>query len=185
MAKKKDDYNQTVPSEYLPIDKVEVLLDYIFQEWKIEVLSTQALFNSICVTVRLHYVNPTNGQWYFHDGVGAAAVQVDKGAMAGDLSAIKSSAVQMAAPAAKSYAMKDAAQHLGKLFGRDLNRRDAVYLPGAYSQEPAPAPTSYPQQTAPQPQQFMQAPPQAAPAPQPQPQQAAPQANMFFNPAAL
>ena len=208
LAKAKNDQGQTVPAEYLPIDKVESLLDYIFQQWKVEVLSTQALFNSICVTVRLHIYLPHKGEWSFMDGVGAATIQVDKGAMAGDLSAIKASAVQMAAPSAKSYAIKDAAEHLGKLFGRDLNRRDTVMIPGAYSHDQGPAAQPAPQvqyqqspaQAAPQQQQYQpapvyqQAPPVAAQpappaaqvaAPQPAPQ-AAPQTPSFtFNPAAL
>lgn len=31
-----------------------------------------------------------------------------------------------ALPAAKSYAIKDACEHIGKLFGRDLNRTDTL-----------------------------------------------------------
>lgn len=186
MAKAKNDQGQTVPAEYMPIDKVEFLLDYIFQQWKVEVLSVQALFNSITVTVRLHFLNPVTGEWAYHDGIGAAAVQVDKGMQAGDLSAIKSSAVQMAAPSAKSYAIKDAAEHLGKLFGRDLNRKDAIMFVGAYSQEAAPAPQV---QQAPQPAfQAAPQPQQAAPQPHPAFQAAPPQGaqqSFFFNPANL
>ena len=202
LAKAKNDQGQTVPAEYLPIDKVESLLDYIFQQWKVEVLSTQALFNSICVTVRLHIYLPHKGEWSFMDGVGAATIQVDKGAMAGDLSAIKASAVQMAAPSAKSYAIKDAAEHLGKLFGRDLNRRDTVMIPGAYSHDQGPAAQPAPQvqyqqapaQAAPQPvPAYQQAPAQQAPpaaqpatqAAQPAPQAAPIQQSFSFNPANL
>lgn len=146
MATKKDDYGRNVPIDYLPIDKTESLLDYIFQEWHPEVISAQALFNSVAVTVRVHLKNPLTGEWFFLDGVGAAPVQLNKGATASDLSSIKSSAVQIAFPAAKSYAIKDACQHLGKLFGRDLNRRDVVDLGGAYSKEEA---AQEPQQQAP------------------------------------
>ena len=32
----------------------------------------------------------------------------------------------MAAPAAESYAIKDAVEKLGKLFGKDLNRKDSM-----------------------------------------------------------
>lgn len=132
-AKTKNDQNQSVPSEYIPIDKIEFMLDRIFQEWKIEVLQAQVMFQSIAVTVRLHYKNPVNGEWSFHDGVGAKSVQVNQGASAADLSAIKDAAVQMALPSAKSYAIKDAAEHLGSIFGRDLNRRDTIMFAGAYS----------------------------------------------------
>ena len=32
----------------------------------------------------------------------------------------------MAAPSAESFAIKDAAEKLGKIFGKDLNRKDAM-----------------------------------------------------------
>jgi hypothetical protein len=66
-------------------------------------------------------------------GVGAAPVQTDKGSSAIDLASIKSRAVQIAVPIAKSLAKKDAAEELGALFGRDLNRKDTVMFAGAYS----------------------------------------------------
>lgn len=132
---KRNVHGQTQAAEYLPIDKVEFLLDVIFQEWKVEVLSTQVMLNSIAVTVRLHYRNPVNGEWYFHDGVGAKSVQVDQGAHPSKLSAIKDAAVMMALPSAKSYAIKDAAEHLGSLFGRDVNRENTVMFAGRYGHE--------------------------------------------------
>jgi hypothetical protein len=89
------------------------------------------------VTVRLHYRNPTTGEWSYHDGIGAAPVQTDAGKSAADLAAIKTRAVQIAFPIAKSGAIKDAAEHLGALFGRDLNRKDVVMFAGAYG-EPEP-----------------------------------------------
>lgn len=138
LAKAKDNNGQTVPSEYIPIDKIEFMLDRIFQEWKIEVLQAVVMFQSIAVTVRLHYKNPVTGEWSFHDGVGAKSVQTNQGASAADLSAIKDAAVQMALPSAKSYAIKDAAEHLGSLFGRDLNRRDTIMFAGAYDTTPQP-----------------------------------------------
>lgn len=115
-------------TKYLPIDKVEMLMDSIFQDWKVEVLKTAQLFNAIEVTVRVHYVNPLNGNWYFHDGVGAKELQTkkDSGHLKVDFSNINKSAVEMALPIAKSTAIKDACDHLGKIFGRDLGRKDTI-----------------------------------------------------------
>jgi hypothetical protein len=118
---------------YLPIDKVETMLDMIFQQWKVEVLSISQLAQSICCVIRLHYLNPVTKEWSYHDGVGAVPLKTDKGFSAADLSHIKSDAVTTGAPAAKSFAIKDAAEHLGKLFGRDLNRKDAVAYTNLYS----------------------------------------------------
>jgi hypothetical protein len=124
-----------VKTKYLPIDKVEFLLTYIFQNWRVEVLREQVMFNSIAVTVRLHVQNPLTNEWTFQDGVGAMNVQTDSGKTAADLGAIKSAAVQMSLPSAKSYAIKDAAEHFGAIFGRDLNRRDIIQFSGAHTKE--------------------------------------------------
>lgn len=120
---------------YLPIDKVETMLDMIFQQWRVEILSISQLAQSICCTIRLHYLNPITKEWSYHDGVGAVPLRTDKGFSAADLSHIKSDAVATGAPAAKSFAIKDAAEHLGKLFGRDLNRKDAVAYTNLYAME--------------------------------------------------
>ena len=117
---------------YLPIDKVEVLLDAIFQDWQVEVKSVSQLAQSICAVVRLHYRHPVNGEWLFHDGVGATPLKTDKGFSAADLSHIKSDAVSTGAPAAVSFAIKDAAEHIGNIFGRNLNRKDTINIGGIY-----------------------------------------------------
>lgn len=119
---------------YIPIDKIEFLLTKIFGEWKAEVLSEGQMFNSVYVKVRLHYKNPLNGEWSFHDGLGAVGVQTDKGASASDLSAIKQDAIMKALPAAESYAIKDAAEKLGTLFGKDLNRKDTLGFSVTYQE---------------------------------------------------
>ena len=118
--------------EYLPIDKVELLLAYIYQKSKVEVLQVQALFQSIQVTVRLHVRNPLTKEWEWQDGVGAAPIQTDKDKSAADLGAIKTRAVQIAVPIAKAAAKKDAAEEYGRIFGRDLNRKDTVMFAGGY-----------------------------------------------------
>lgn len=117
---------------YIPIDKVEFLLTKIFGEWKVEILAEGALFQSVYVKVRLHYKNPLNGEWSFHDGLGAVGVQTDAGKPASDLGAIKQDAIMKALPAAESYAIKDAAEKLGVLFGKDLNRRDTMPFQPTY-----------------------------------------------------
>lgn len=129
------DHPMAAGVKYLPIDKVEFMLTRIFQEWKVEVVSYSALFQSVSVHIRLHYKNPITGEWLFQDGLGAVAVQTDKGASAADLSKIKSDAIMKALPAAESYAIKDAAEKLGTIFGKNLNRKDAIsFEVGSYSE---------------------------------------------------
>lgn len=115
-----------VAYEYLPIDKVEFLLRRIFKNYKIEILREGALFNAVYCTVRIHYTNIITGEWHYHDGTGAWSLQLDKGASASDLNAIKSGAVTMALPLAKTLAIKDAADMFGTLFGANLNRQDVL-----------------------------------------------------------
>lgn len=138
LAKTKNDKGQEVPAQYIPIDKIEYMLTRIFQEWKVEILDAGLILNACYVTVRLHVKNPLTGAWMYHDGIGAKSVQTKSGSAAADLSAITDAAVMMALPSAKSYAIKDAAEHFGALFGRDLNRRDLVEFRGAYNPESVP-----------------------------------------------
>jgi hypothetical protein len=123
--------------KYIPIEVIETLLTKIFQEWNVEVLREGQLLNSIYVTVRLNYKHPITNQWTFQEGVGAVAIQVDKGKNASNLAAIKSNAIMLGLPAAKSFAIKDAAEHIGKLFGRDLNRKEALAFTPSYDTEEA------------------------------------------------
>lgn len=113
-------------TNYIPIGILETLLQRIFKEFKVEVMREGQLFNAVYVTIRLHYLNPVSGEWSYHDGVGSAQIQTKAGASPADLASINNNAVMMALPMAKSYAIKDACDHFGKLFGRDLNRKEVM-----------------------------------------------------------
>ena len=127
-----NDEGKNVKLQYLPVEKVEFMLTRIFQEWRREIKNIHLVLNSIVATVRVHYLNPVTGEWSYHDGCGACPIQTESGSAAGDFSKLRTAGVQMAAPAAVSYALKDAAECLGKLFGKDLNRRDTSTFSGAY-----------------------------------------------------
>ncbi len=112
---------------YLPIEIVEYLLTMIYGTWNVEIKKTEILANSIAVTVRLHLKNPLTGEPEFQDGVGAMPIQIKKdsgGAI--DFQNMNSNAIQLGLPAAESYAIKDAAEKLGKIFGKDINRKNSV-----------------------------------------------------------
>lgn len=115
-----------IKAKYIPIEIVEYLLTRIFGRWKVEIKESKLLANSVTCTVRLWYIDPISGEWEWQDGIGASPLQTDKEKGAVDFNFIKSGAVMMAAPAAESYAIKDAAEKLGKIFGKDLNRKDAI-----------------------------------------------------------
>lgn len=125
--------------KYMPIERIELLLTRIFQEWHVEIKREGQLANSIYVTVRLHYKDPIDGEYRWQDGTGAAPLKTDKGETAANLAAIKNDAVMTGLPAAESFAVKDAAEKIGRLFGKDLNRRDVAGFTPNYDTQAAKA----------------------------------------------
>lgn len=111
---------------YIPIERIEWLLTMIFQKWRVEVKEVKHVANSIVTVIRLHVFNPISNEWEYQDGVGASPLQVDKGAGAVDWSKIKSAAVQLAAPSSETYAVKDAAEKFGRIFGKDISRKEVI-----------------------------------------------------------
>jgi hypothetical protein len=117
-------------SKYLPIERVEYLLTSIYIKWRVEIKSCQVIANSCVTILRLFVLDPITGEWDWQDGIGASPIQTAKGAAATDFTQVNTAAVQMAAPASESMAFKDAAEKFGKLFGKDLNRKDEInYAP--------------------------------------------------------
>jgi hypothetical protein len=111
---------------YLPIERIEYMLTRIFKKWNVEIRQAQVIANSVVVTVRLYYQDVLSNEMLWQDGIGASPIQTDKGAGAMDWNKTKNDAVMKAAPAAESYAVKDAAEKIGKLFGKDMNRADKI-----------------------------------------------------------
>lgn len=112
--------------KYLPIDKVEYLLRRIFKTYSIEITGQGTAFNGVWVTARLKVKNPVTGEFMSFDGIGAAQLQTKSGSSPAELQNINNGALAMAFPIAKTYAIKDAADCLGKIFGADLNRLDVL-----------------------------------------------------------
>lgn len=116
----------SVPLPYLSIDKIEYLFARIYGGYSTRINDVKVIANSVCVTVTVSVTNPITGLTEAHDGIGAAPIQTDSGKGAMDWNFAKSSGVQIAAPAAETYAIKDAAEKFGKIFGKDLSRRDTL-----------------------------------------------------------
>jgi len=110
--------------KYVPIYIVERLLDHLFDRWSVEVINYQIIINSIAVHVRLRAWK--DGVEYVHDGLGASPIQTKAGASPIDHNSVLTDAVMKALPAAKSFALKDAADHLGEIFGRSISRKGAM-----------------------------------------------------------
>lgn len=102
------------PLPYLPIARVEYLLSRVFGGWQVEVKNVVFTINSVAVTIRLFVKNPITGEKEWQDGVGGSPIGKNE------------IGVQLALPAAESFAIKCAAEKFGKLFGKDLTRKDAI-----------------------------------------------------------
>jgi len=111
---------------YLPIERVEYLLTAIYIKWRFEIREVKLIGNSVVIHGRLHVKDPITNEWDWNDGVGGQPLQTEKDAGAIDFNQLKTNAVQLAAPAAESYAIKDAAEKFGRIFGKDINRKDLI-----------------------------------------------------------
>lgn len=115
----------------VPISFVEMTLDeYFFGLWETSGFQWAVVANEVVGSIELTITHPVTGQKYRRTGAASIVIMVDKGANALDINAKKSNALDMGFPKLKAECVKNAAQSLGKLFGRDLNRKQAdVYQP--------------------------------------------------------
>lgn len=104
-------------NEYIPIDRVKNNLITIFQDYDWCIKDVKIIANSIVVYGTLSVLNPITGRVRNLDGVGAVPIQLKSGSNPTDFTQVIATAVQKNAPAADSFAFKNAAQKLGKLFG--------------------------------------------------------------------
>lgn len=126
---------EKAPLEYIPVGRIEMMLKQVFGTFHVDIKREGQIANSVYVTVTLSVPDPIHsGQFIRQDGIGASPLQTDSGAGAIEWDKIKASAVQIALPAAESYAIKDAAEKLGKLFGGDLNRADEISFQPVYGE---------------------------------------------------
>lgn len=123
---KKD--GQDAPYPYVPIGIVEYLLKVFFVNPQIVVTNVLQAFNAITVTVCIEYECPITGDKMRQYGVGAKQMQLARGSAAFELAQINNAAVEKALPAAKSLAIKDAADHIGNIFGANVARDTTLNL---------------------------------------------------------
>ena len=126
---------QNVPLPYIPIKRVKYLLKRIYGKYEWEIKSCQQILNAVVIVGKLTITNPVTGERESQDGVGATAIQMNKGATQGDLSAIKANAIQIGAPAAESYALKNAAEKFGDIFGGNIYDVDSTAYTSPFGNE--------------------------------------------------
>jgi hypothetical protein len=121
---------------YLPVDKIDYMLDKIYGRWEVSIKSIFQIENSVVAIITLKVWNPHRNEWDYQDGGGAMPIQVESQCPAHDMTKIKSNAIQLAVPAAISYAKKDAADNLGVVFGRNISRKDTIAWDPSFKEDP-------------------------------------------------
>lgn len=109
----------------LPISFVQMTLDEIFLGlWESSDPSYQQIFNEVVATVQLTVWHPVTGQPLKRTGWASVVITQDKDALVAEFNMTKKkNALDLAFPKLGAEALKSAAQSLGKVFGRDINRK--------------------------------------------------------------
>lgn len=119
------------------ISHIEMTLDELFfGRWSTVDFKWSAITNEVQGSLELHVVHPITGETIVRTGAASVVITVDKvpdevkdnqqqkNRWALDPSNKKSNALDLAFPKLKAECLKNAAQSLGKIFGRDLNRKN-------------------------------------------------------------
>lgn len=112
-------------AQYLPVSFVEMTLDEIFMgQWELTDIQTQQIFNEVVGNGILTVINPVTQKPIRRAGFGAVVITQDKDAAIADFNITKKkNALDLTYPKLKAEILKNAASSLGKVFGRDINRK--------------------------------------------------------------
>lgn len=130
----------------IPISFIEMTLDeYFFGLWDTENFKWAVIANEVVGSIDLTVLNPVTGTKIKRVGAAAIQIMVDKrpdnvspSQWANDPMNKKPNALDMGFPKLKAECTKNAAQSLGKLFGRDINRKKADQFNGLIKKEITP-----------------------------------------------
>ncbi len=109
-------------SKYLPIGVIERKLDEMFIAWQTENFRYQVIGNELTGVITLKVLHPILLTWISYEGAGAVQIQFKKDSDFTNFSNKIQNTLTKDFPHLKSECLKNAAKHLGKAFGRDLNR---------------------------------------------------------------
>lgn len=109
----------------LPISFIEMTLDELyFGMWELSDVTYQQIFNEVVGTGVLTVKHPVTGEKIRRVGFASVVITQDSGANIQDFNSTKKkNALDLSFPKLKAEILKNAAQSLGKIFGRDLNRK--------------------------------------------------------------
>lgn len=129
----------------LPISFVEMTLDELYLGiWGTTKFTTKLIANEVVGEVELWVKHPITGEIITRSGAAGIIIQVDKApeniqgqernSWALDPANKKPNALDLGYPKLKAECVKNAAQSLGKIFGRDLNRKKNDKFSPAYKE---------------------------------------------------
>lgn len=109
----------------LPISFVEMTLDELFLgQWELSEAVTQQIFNEVVGHGVLTVWHPITQRPLKRTGFGAVVITQDANSSIQDFNTTKKkNALDLTYPKLKAEILKNAAQSLGKVFGRDINRK--------------------------------------------------------------
>lgn len=109
----------------LPISFVQMTLDEIYLgQWEMSEPTYQQIFNEITGTAVLTVWHPVTERAIRRTGWASVVITQDKDAAIADFNMTKKkNALDLAFPKLGAEILKSAAQTLGKIFGRDVNRK--------------------------------------------------------------
>ncbi len=113
-------------SKYLPIRIVENLLRSFFGVYQVEWIGpVHIIGNSVVAECHLKVYHPVLQQWLSYAGVGAVPIELSKEAENPlDFRSLHAKALHKNIPAAKAFAINNAAKSIGRVFGADLNSQE-------------------------------------------------------------
>tara|TARA_R110002020_G_scaffold313839_1_gene529084 strand:- start:396 stop:1118 length:723 start_codon:yes stop_codon:yes gene_type:complete len=137
MKKKGFNAGNNADFDYIPIGILEEALRQVFfRQVDFEIKNSYRDLNSFIVVSRIRYKDPITNEFRFVDGIGAKALQQDKGSSINDFnSTMKFNALELGVGNAYSRSIKNAAKKLGNYFGGNLNRDDEMQNVNSYSKE--------------------------------------------------
>jgi hypothetical protein len=109
----------------LPISFVEMTLDELFLgQWETSEPTYQQVFNEVVGSLVLTVWHPITNRAIRRVGFASVVITQEKDAQLAEFNVTKKkNALDLAFPKLKAECTKNAAQTLGKIFGRDLNRK--------------------------------------------------------------
>ena len=112
-------------AQTLPISFVEMTLDEMFLgQWELSEVNYSQIFNEVVGTGILTVWHPVTNRPIKRAGFASVVITQDKDALVSEFNMTKKkNALDLSFPKLKAEIVKNAAQSLGKIFGRDINRK--------------------------------------------------------------